>query len=67
MQRGIIIRKNLILNIIWIYDLLRYYYCTGNIEILKKLLKTKEETIENYFFPEEVNKYQVIIEQPNTI
>ena len=43
MENGILNGEGIILNIIWQYVLLEYYYCIGNIGRLKK--KTKEQKI----------------------
>ena len=67
MQQEIINIEDLILKIIGIYDLLEYYYCTGNVEKLKKLIKKKETEIESYFLPEEMDKLQMMIDKPNNI
>ena len=39
MQRGINNREDWILNIMGLYDLLEYYYCKGNVEMLIKYLR----------------------------
>ena len=62
MQRGILAREDKILDIIGIYDLKEYYYCIGNVEKLKKIIKKKEEQIESYFLQEEIDKYQIMID-----
>ena len=67
MQRGIQNREDLILNIIGLYDQLEYYYCKGNIEMLKKIMKIKEDKLHGYFLQEELDKYQMMIESPNSI
>ena len=67
MQTGIQNREDFILNIIGVYDLLEYYYCKGNIEMLKKIMRVKEEEIHGYFLQEELDKYQLMLDSPNTI
>ena len=67
MQNEILNREELILKIIGIYDLLEYYYCTGDVEKLKQVIKNKEEETENYFKLEEIDKYIMMIDVPNNI
>ena len=67
MQRGILNRENLILNIIWLYDQLGFYYIKGTIEMLKKIMKINEKKLYGYFHLEELDKYQMMIDSPNTI
>ena len=66
-QKRIINLEELISKIIGIYDLLEYYYCIGNIEKLKTIIKSNELEIENYFLPYEIDKYQMMINRPNNI
>ena len=66
-QRGILNREDLILNIIGLYDQLGFYYIKGTIEMLKKIMKINEKKLYGYFHLEELDKYQMMIDSPNTI
>ena len=63
-MQQIIYRENIILNIIGLYDIMEYYYCTGRIESLKKFIKMKEEQINAYFQLRELDKFYMMIHQP---
>ena len=65
MQRGILNREDLILKIIGLYDLMEYWCCKGNIEKLKKIIKCKEKEINDFFSQNELDKYQMMIDQPH--
>ena len=60
-QKEILKKEELILNIIGIYDNMKYYYCMGNTEKLKSFIKEKENDIENNFPLVDMDKYYMMI------